>query len=131
MAYNDNGDKAGEQTIRTAGEPAAFRLTADRKTIQADGNDLSFVTIEMVDKDGTPCPTLTDELTFRVTGNGTFKAACNGDATSLEPFTQPCMKLFSGRLVVIIQSGKSKGTATLHVRNVKRGLESSIDIKTI
>ena len=131
VAYNDNGDKAGEQTIRTAGEPAAFRLTADRKTIQADGNDLSFVTIEMVDKDGTPCPTLTDELTFRVTGNGTFKAACNGDATSLEPFTQPCMKLFSGRLVVIIQSGKSKGTATLHVRNVKRGLESSIDIKTI
>ncbi len=131
VAYDANGSKAGEKVIRTAGQPAAFRLTADHQTIKADGNDLCFVTIEMVDKNGTPCPTLTDELTFSVTGNGTFKAACNGDATSLETFTQPHMKLFSGQLVVIIQSGNSKGTATLHVKNVKRGIKATIDIKTI
>ena len=131
VAYDANGSKAGEKVIRTAGQPAAFKLTADRQTIKADGNDLSFVTIEMVDKNGTPCPTLTDELTFSVTGNGTFKAACNGDATSLETFTQPHMKLFSGQLVVIVQSGHSKGTATLHVKNVKRGMKATIDIQTI
>ena len=131
VAYDANGNKAGEQTIRTAGEPAAFRLTADRQTIKADGNDLSFITVEMMDKDGNPCPTLTDELTFSVTGDGSFKAACNGDATSLEPFTQPHMKLFSGQLVVVVQSGKSKGTATLHVKNEKRGIEGTIEIKTM
>ena len=63
----------------------------------------------MLAADGTECPLADDELTFEVSGAGEFKAACNGDATSLESFTQPRMRLFSGKLVLIVQSLKQAG----------------------
>jgi beta-galactosidase len=66
-----------------------------------------------------------------VSGAGTFKAACNGDATSLEPFTQPQMKLFSGKLVVIVQSSKQKGDIILTVKDSKRNIEKSITLQAI
>ena len=68
----------------------------------------------MVDKDGTPCPTADNQLAFRVDGAGAFRAACNGDATSLVTFDSCQMPLFSGQLVVIVE-GKRPGTATLTV----------------
>ena len=68
----------------------------------------------VVDKDGTPCPTADNELTFNVGGAGKFRAACNGDATSLVTFDSCRMPLFNGQLVVVVE-GESKGTATLTV----------------
>uniref|UniRef100_UPI003FF0332E hypothetical protein n=1 Tax=Prevotella sp. TaxID=59823 RepID=UPI003FF0332E len=68
---------------------------------------------------------------FEVKGAGTFKAACNGDATSLEPFTQPQMKLFSGKLVVVVQSSKQKGNITLKVKDGKRNIEKTIQLEAI
>ncbi len=127
VTYNQYGDKVGEDVKRTAGEPAQMKFsveTPDHEPIacmvegctdehnvllNADGNDLAFITVSLLDKDGNECPLADDELTFEVTGAGTFKAACNGDATSLEPFTQPQMKLFSGKLVVIVQSKQAEG----------------------
>ncbi len=97
-----------------------------------DGNDLAFIiTVSLQDKDGNECPLADDELTFEVSGAGTFKAACNGDATSLEPFTQPQMKLFSGKLVVIVQSSKQKGDIILKVKDSKRNIEKSITLQAI
>jgi beta-galactosidase len=66
-----------------------------------------------------------------VTGAGRFEAACNGDATSLEPFTQPTMRLFSGQLVVIIRSARQPGDITLKISDQQRGLSQSITIKAI
>lgn len=128
VVYDANGNKAGEQVVRTAGKPARLLLEADRKAIKADGNDLSFVTVSLVDKKGTLCPDAADQLEFSVKGAGTYRAACNGDATSLEPFTQPTMKLFHGQLVVVVQASDKAGKATLTVRDRKTGFKQSIDI---
>ena len=98
-------------------------LEADRSILEANGEDLSFVTVSVVDKNGIPCPTATDQLKFSVKGKGAFRAACNGDATSLEMFHKPTMKLFSGKLVVIVQSLKEAGNIELVVsgKGLKKG----------
>ena len=80
----------------------------------ADGNDLAFVTVSLTDSHGTLIPTAADQLQFRVEGSGTFRAVCNGDATSLVPFNSTEMPLFSGELVVVVE-GLKHGTATLSV----------------
>lgn len=149
VTYNQYGDKVGEDVKRTAGEPAQMKFsveTPDHEPIacmvegctdehnvllNADGNDLAFVTVSLLDKDGNECPLADDELTFEVTGAGTFKTACNGDATSLEPFTHPHMKLFSGKLVVIVQSSTQKGNITLKVKDGKRNIEKTIQLEAI
>ncbi|WP_438989649.1 glycoside hydrolase family 2 TIM barrel-domain containing protein [Polaribacter sp.] len=115
VAYDKDGKPAQEKEIFTAGKPYKLVLDADRKTINADGKDISFVTVSVVDKKGIPYPTATNQLNFKVTGNGTFKAVCNGDATSLELFHIPKMKLFSGKLVVLVQSDKNPGDIKLKV----------------
>lgn len=149
VTYNQYGDKVGEDVKRTAGEPVQMKFsveTPDHEPIacmvegctdehnvllNADGKDLAFVTVSLLDKDGNECPLADDELTFEVTGAGTFKAACNGDATSLEPFTHPHMKLFSGKLVVIVQSSTQKGNITLKVKDGKRNIEKTIQLEAI
>ena len=149
VTYNQYGEKVGEDVKRTAGEPAQMKFsveTPDHEPIacmvegctdehnvllNADGNDLAFVTVSLLDKDGNVCPLADDELTFEVTGAGTFKAACNGDATSLEPFTQPHMRLFSGKLVIIVQSKTQKGNIILTVKDGKRNIEKTIQLEAI
>ncbi len=115
VAYNKNGQAVAEKEIKTAGKPYKIVLSPDRKTIQANGKDLSYVTVSVVDKNGIPCPTATNPLKFKVTGSGSFRAACNGDATSLELFHKPTMTLFSGKLVVLVQSSNNAGTINLAV----------------
>jgi beta-galactosidase len=115
VAFNENGQPAEEKIIRTAGAPHRLVLEPDRSTIQADGKDISFVTVSVVDKNGNPCPTATNQLSFEVSGAGNYRAACNGDATSLELFHKPTMKLFSGQLVVLVQSSEGAGEIELSV----------------
>ena len=122
VALDDNGKAVEEEQIQTAGKPHHIVLEAERKTISADGEDISFVTVSVVDKNGIPCPTATNQLKFKVSGAATYRAACNGDATSLEKFHNDTMKLFSGKLVVLVQSKVSAGTAKLEVSGA--GLKS-------
>ena len=117
VAYKD-GKAAMEKVIKTAGKPEKLKMevwTAG-KQLKADGNDLAYITISMTDADGNLCPNANDQLTFNVEGEGTFKCVCNGDATSVESFTEPKMKLFNGMLVLTVQSadkaGKIKVTAS-------------------
>ena len=149
VTYNQYGDKVGEDVKRTAGEPAQMKFsveTPDHEPIacmvegctdehnvllNADGNDLAFITVSLLDKDGNECPLADDELTFEVKGAGTFKAACNGDATSLDSFTQPHMRLFSGKLVIVVQSKAQKGDIILTVKNGKRNMEKSLTLQAI
>ena len=149
VTYNQYGEKVGEDVKRTAGEPAQMKFSVETPAhepiacmvegctdehnvlLNADGTDLAFVTVSLLDKDGNECPLADDELTFEVTGAGIFKAACNGDATSLESFTQPQMKLFSGKLVVVVQSKKQKGDITLKVKDTQRNIEKTVVLKAI
>jgi len=133
VVYDTQGNKAGEQTIRTAGKPSAIACDVwtqhDAPCLNADGDDLAFVTVSLTDKNGIMIPEADDQLTFEVTGAGTFEAVCNGDATSLEPFKEPTMKLFKGQLVVIVRGAKQPGTAILKVTDKSRKLSKTIEIK--
>ncbi|MCQ2229765.1 MAG: DUF4982 domain-containing protein [Bacteroidales bacterium] len=114
VAYGYDGEEYVE-TVRTAGAEHHLELTVDRNAINADGNDLAFITVRMVDDEGTLCPWAADQLSFEVRGAGEFKGVCNGDATSLESFVAPTMKLFNGQLVAVVQSTKEKGMMRLVV----------------
>ena len=114
VAYDYDGTPKGEKKIRTAGAPARIVLKADRSNISSKGEDLSFVTVSVVDKDGNPCPTATNNMKFNVSGAAKFRAACNGDATSLVAFNSTEMPLFSGELVVVVEALR-RGNATLTV----------------
>ena len=130
VVYDANGNAAGEKIVKTAGKPADLKLEAwtANENLQANGDDLAFVTVSLIDAEGTLIPQADDQLTFEVTGAGTFEAVCNGDATSLESFKQPTMKLFSGQLVVVVRSAQKAGTLTLKVSDAKRKLSKTIDI---
>jgi len=132
VVYDANGNPAGEKVMKTAGKPAKLNTevwTQNTKgSLKSDGQDLAYVTVSLVDKNGTLVPDATDQLSFEVSGAGTFRAVCNGDATSLEVFTEPTMKLFAGQLVVVCQAGKEKGQLTLTVKDKQRKLTKKISI---
>lgn len=121
VAYDQDGEVKMKRELKTAGKPFQLKIESDREILNADGKDLAFVTVSVVDREGNICPKASNELKFKVDGEGTFKAACNGDPTSLAPFHVPQMNLFSGKLVVIVQSTNVAGTITLKVdgKNVK------------
>ena len=133
VVYDAEGQKAGEKVLRTAGKPAQLKLDVwtqhdDDLSLRADGEDMAFVTVSLVDANGTLIPDAADQLTFEVTGAGSFEAVCNGDATSLESFKQPTMRLFAGQLVVVVRSGSKPGTITLKVSDKSRKIEQSVNI---
>ena len=132
VVYDEQGKPAGTQTLLTAGKPARLKLDVwtqhDKPLLKADGDDLAFVTVSLVDKNGTLIPDAADQLNFEVRGAGHYRAACNGDATSLEPFTQPTMKLFKGQLVVV-QASKLKGNLPLKVTDTICKLKAQTSLR--
>jgi beta-galactosidase len=124
VAYNEQGKAVAEKIVRTAGKPHSLKLETDRTKIAADGNDLAYITVSVIDKDGNLCPTADNQLTFKVSGQGQYRCACNGDATSLEIFSKPAMKAFSGQLAVTLQSAEQAGKITLQVNG--KGLKSGV-----
>jgi len=129
VAFDDNGKSVAEKETKTTGKPEKIVLEADRTELKANAEDLAFVTVSVVDKEGNPCPTATNQLKFTVEGQGQYRAACNGDPTSLEMFHLPTMKLFSGKLVVVVQSTEEAGEMELKVEG--EGLVSeSLVIRT-
>ena len=122
VAFDDNDKAVAEEEVHTAGKPYQIVLDADRKTITTNGEDISFVTVSVVDKNGILCPTATNQLKFKVSGAGNYRAACNCDATSLEMFHIDTMKLFSGKLVVLVKSTTTAGDVKLQVNGA--GLKS-------
>ena len=143
VVYDEMGKNCGERTVRTAGKPHHLQLDvwtqqseqspiswngAGGGLLRADGDDLAFVTVSLVDRQGMLIPNAADQLTFDVSGAGRFRAVCNGDATSLESFTKPTMKLFSGQLVVVVQAAKQPGNLTLTVTDRQRGMKQKVTI---
>ncbi|MBV5315553.1 MAG: DUF4982 domain-containing protein [Prolixibacteraceae bacterium] len=119
VAYDENNKAVAEQIIRTSGEPSTVKLTADRTTIKSDGKDLSFVTVEVLDKDGNLCPRADQLLFFKVSGAGTLKAVCNGDPTDQTSFASNYMPVFNGKMVAIIESTEESGEISMIVSGGK------------
>lgn len=115
VAYSDDGSVAAEETVRTAGKAWALKLTPYSDTLKADGEDLCYVNVSVVDKAGNPVPCDSREVKVTVEGAGSFRAIANGDPTSLELFHLPHMHLFSGQLTTIVQSAATPGEITVKV----------------
>lgn len=123
VSYDKAGNKTGEASVRTAGKPYALKLTSNRQSLKDNGEDLAYVTVQVVDKAGNIVPNDAREVKFQVTGDGKFRATANGDPTSLRQFHKPVMDLFSGACTAIVQSGDKPGEVTLKV--IAKGLRSA------
>ncbi|HEX8984532.1 MAG TPA: DUF4982 domain-containing protein, partial [Bryobacteraceae bacterium] len=116
VAYQ-GGKQVAVDERRTAGAPARVRLAPDRNVIRADGDDLSFVTVRIEDKDGNLCPAADNLVRFNVAGAGEVAAVDNGNAASVEPFQADYRKAFSGMALLVVRSkaaqpGKVRVVAT-------------------
>jgi beta-galactosidase len=109
VAYDEKGNAVSEKIVRTAGKPHRIELDVDRSQLIANGDDLAYITVKVVDKAGNLCPHESRMVNFSVTGQGMYRAAANGDATSLDLFHLPKMPLFSGMLTAIVQSSEKGG----------------------
>ena len=124
-----NNIEAARWELRTAGPPSGLRLTADRTTLKADGQDLCYVTVEVVDANGVRDPNGEKLVRFSVEGEGTLAAVGNSKPTSLESFQQPQRTTYDGRCLAILKSTHNAGDIKLTARS--DGLaESCVAIKT-
>ena len=104
-------------TLCTAGEPARLRLTADKPALKADGQDLAYITIEVVDSEGRVCPDAAIPCEAIVKGQGQLMAFATADLTDREPKTSPRVTTWKGRALLVVRSGKSKGKAQVIIKS--------------
>ncbi len=104
-------------TLRSAGEPARLRLTPDHTVMAADGQSLTFVTIEVVDKQGTPVPEAAIPCEAVVRGAGTLLAFASADLKDPEPYTSPRVKTWKGRAMLVVRSTHRKGSVSVTIKS--------------
>ena len=128
VGYID-GKKVTEKQIKTAGKPAKIELIADRNLIKSDGEDMVFVTVRVVDKEGNLCPNSDNLINFEIEGQGDIVAVGNGNAATTESFQSSKRKAFSGQCMVFIKSSKQPGYINLKARS--EGLvEAQVQVQT-
>ena len=118
-----NGKIVLSQEIHTAGAPAKIQLVADRKSMHADGNDLSFITVKVLDKYGNIVPDAENLINFKIKGVGSIAGVDNGSQISMEPFKANYRKAFHGMCLLIVRSQKAKGNVL--VEATSSGLKPS------
>ncbi len=124
-----NGKIILSKEIKTAGNPSKILLKADRKIIQADGIDLSFISIHILDKEGNFVPDASNKITFSIKGNGKIAAVDNGDPLSHGSFKANSRKTFNGKCLVVVQSTEREGKIQLTASS--EGLQgASVTIET-
>ena len=101
----------------TAGKPARLRLTPDRSVITADGQDLSFITVEVIDKNGFVCPDAAIPCEAIVKGQGQFMAFASADLKDREPYTSPRVTTWKGRALLVVRSTEKKGNAQISIKS--------------
>ena len=102
-----------ESTLRTSSEPATIRLTPDRKLINADGQDLAFIMVDVVDKDGNIVADADIPVTVSVKGRATLLAAASANLKDLEPKTSPKVTTYKGKAIIVVRSGRKAGKAVI------------------
>jgi beta-galactosidase len=123
VAYK-NGKEWARSSVRTAGEAVALQASADRSAIDADGRDLSFISVRIVDKDGLLSPRARQRVRFTVEGPGELVATDNGDATSFESFQSPERAAFNGMVLAIVRT-RPGAAAPITVRASAEGLRGA------
>jgi beta-galactosidase len=111
------GTKDGKVVLtekrETTGGPESIKLTADRTEINADGEDVSVLRVEVLDKEGRAIPTADNMISFKVSGEGALIGVGNGDPNCQESDKEPKRSLFNGLAQVIVQASKTPGTITV------------------
>ncbi|MEM6770677.1 MAG: DUF4982 domain-containing protein, partial [Bacteroidota bacterium] len=130
VVARSGGRVVAEKEVHTAGPPAAIQLVADRSQLSPSGEDLSFITVKVVDAKGNLCPRADNRIDFKVSGKGALEAIGNGDATSLEEFQQTHIKVFSGQCVAIVRGSTAAGQLTLTATG-EGLLPASIDVEVV
>lgn len=115
VALDENNNPITEIVKNTAGAPYQIEVNLDKSEIKADGSDLVFATISVLDKEGNLCPNADNLIQFEVEGSGIIKAVGNGDPTSLESFRGDTRKAFHGKCMGIIQSLESDGEIVINI----------------
>lgn len=118
-----NGKTVLQKEIHTAGQPYRIRLMPDRSRLRATGDDLSFITVEIVDEAGNIVPDAANLVRFEVEGPAGIAGVDNGSQTSMESFQAPQRSAFKGKCLVVIKAGEQKGVIT--VTASAKGLASS------
>ena len=116
-------------TLATAGEPAKLRLTTDRTTIKSGGQDLAFITVEVLDKAGNVCPEAAIPCNVTVTGGATLMSAASADLKDTEPYTTPRVTTWKGRAIIVVRSGNKAGTAKVSVKGGKLAGSASVRVE--
>lgn len=119
-----NGRTLGSAVVRTAGEPTRIRLSPDRAELKADGDDLSHVLVEALDKDGNLCPLAMNEISFSVDGSATIAGVANGDHHFPAEFTTNRVSLFYGKAMLVVRTHEGQGGA-IQVTASSPGLKSA------
>ena len=104
-------------TLKTAGEPARLRLTPDRIVTVADGQSLTFVTVEVVDQNGWVCPNAVIDCEAVVRGQGQLLAFASADLKDTEPYTSPRVKTWKGRALLVVRSTQKKGSVSVSIKS--------------
>jgi len=112
VGYDGDAEKA-THVLQTAQTPVQLKLSADRSEIQADGQDLSFITIEILDENGVRNPNSENLVNFEISGPGKIVAVASSNPMSVESFQQPQRKAWKGRCLVIVKSEKQTGEISL------------------
>lgn len=119
----DAGQEVARHELRSAGGARALRLTPDRASLRADGQDLAHVTVEVVDEDGVVLPVANHRVAFSVTGAGTNAGVQNGDPASDELFQADRRSVFQGRALLVVRSGRRSGEIV--IKAIADGLEAA------
>lgn len=128
VAYDTSGREAEQRVIKTEDVVDTFRLTADRATIDADGRDLSYITVDLVDRDGNECHRADNMIFVSVEGPARLRALCNGSPIDHTPFSSSYMRAYNGKLMIIVESTKDSGVAKITVSG-GRLKSRSVDIE--
>jgi beta-galactosidase len=120
------GKEWANATLRTTGPASALRLSTyhDRTSIAADGSDLSFVSLAVIDDKGDVVPTAKDAITFSVSGPGTIVVTDNGDPTDMVPFPSADRKAFNGYALAIVRA-KAGAKEPITLTATAKGLKSA------
>lgn len=128
VVYDAEGLPVDSQTVSTAGFAKQLKITGDLgasvPSLKADGHDLTFLTVSILDAQGNLVPDADHSLSVSVTGAASFRGICNGDPTGTEVFTHPAMHAFHGQLVIAVQSSGKSGTAKVRVTG--KGLKPAV-----
>lgn len=129
VTLDKNGNEGASSILRTSGEPASIRLTADRSIISADGEDLSYITMEVVDKDGNVVPDASVTADVNVTGATTLKSAASASFKDLEPLASPQVTTYKGRAIIVVRSKAKGGNSTITVTSSLPTAKTTVMVK--